>query len=286
MSYTYARRKIDLKFNYDGQQEVTLRGLRVSVSIHKTGMPGYSTADIRVYGMSLSLMNALSTLGKIVGRVERKNIVSVSAGDYGKPAALIYIGTISEAWADFAGVPEAVFQIQSFSALIDKMKPVPPTSYAGSVDAATVIQTMATSAGYGFENNGVSVMIDTPYYPGTIIEQMEQCARTGHFNLTHDMNTVAIWPIDGTRGGQVPKLIASARVGYPNYTGAGVAFKTLYNPQIIFGGTVEIDTIVAPAKGKWVVNVLNHTLESETPGGAWFTEMEGYRLGESPTVPK
>jgi hypothetical protein len=281
----YAKRKIDLSLKYDGKDEVILRGLRVSAQIHMSGMPNNVTADIRVYGMSLSLMNQLSTLGKLKVRYERNNIVSVSAGEVGKPPALIFTGTIQEAWADFAGMPDVFFQIQAHSGLIDRMKPIAPTSYAGAVDAATIIQTMATSLGLKFENNGVSAILRDVYYPGTMLDQMEQCARAVPCNLFHDGTTVAIWPIDGTRAGTIPKITPqTGMIGYPSYTGAGVAFRALYNPQIFFGCTVEIETAVTPAKGKWVVNVLTHDLSSETPGGPWFTEMEGYRLGE-PTVP-
>jgi baseplate hub protein gp41 len=282
----YAKRKIDLSLKYVGEPEVTLRGLRVITQVHMSGMPNHITADVRIYGMALSLMNKLSTLGKIAGRYERNNIVSISAGDVGKPPALIFTGTIQEAWADFGGAPEVFFTIQAHSGLADRMKPVPPTSYAGAVDAATIMQTMATAMGRKFENNGVHAILPNAYYPGTMLDQLEKCAQAVPCNLLDDGTTVAIWPIDGSRAGPITKLSpATGLIGYPSYTGAGVAFRTLYNPEIFFGCTVDIDSSVTPAKGKWVVNVLTHNLQSEMPGGEWFTDMEGYRFGESPTVP-
>lgn len=293
----YAQRKIDLTLDYGkgdhgegGYDTFVLRGLRISAQVYKTGVPTLNHAQLRIYGLSLDLMNRFSTLGKRLGIYERNNVVSISAGDVGQPPAMIFKGVIQEAWADFEGAPDSYFVIESHSGSIGRLKPITPTSYAEPVDAAVVIQTLAISMGYNFENNnGVSVILANAYYPGTAMDQVEQCAREAHIGVQLDDTVIAIWPINGSRTKPNAALVklspASGLIGYPSYTGTGVRLRTLYNPAVSFMSTVEVQTSVLPANGKWTINALSHNLDSETPNGAWFTEMEGYRFGESQSVP-
>lgn len=290
---SFVKRKIEVtiklgkgNFGQAGFDTVTLKGLRVSAQVQKTGMPSFNTAQLRIYGMTLSLMNTLSTLGKRSNIDTRDNTVSISVGNDGAALAMVFTGVLQEGWANFNDGPEVFFTIDAHTGLINKMKPVPPTSYAGAVDVATIIETLATSMGYAFENkSGVSVMLSNQYLPGTALEQAQTAAQAANINFALDDGTMAIWPIGGSRGGTIPLIsAATGMVGYPSYTGTGVQLRTLYNPAITFGGEIEVDSIT-PAKGRWTVNVLHHNLESEMPNGAWFTEMEGYRYGQSPTVP-
>jgi hypothetical protein len=98
-----------------------------------------------------------------------------------------------------------------------------------------------------------------------------------------DDGTLAIWPQGGTRGGVVPVISAkSGMVGYPTFTSRGVAFRCLYTPTISYGTTVQVESALTPACGKWVVYRLIYSLESETPGGAWFADVEAGAPGYTP----
>jgi hypothetical protein len=288
----YVKRRIDVtvklgkgNFGLDGFDTVILKGLRVSAQIQKYGGGSMNTAQIRIYGMDLSLMNRLSTLGKNAGVYDRNNTVAVAAGDDGLPLPTVYQGVIQEGWADFNGAPEVFFAIDSHTGLIDLMKPVPATSYPGPVDVATIMESLANTMSYTFENNGVSVIWPHAYFAGTALAQAKQCAEDADIGFMVDDNKLAIWPKNGFRKAPVPIIsAATGMTGYPSYTGNGVRLQTRYNPQIIFGGKIEVDSIITPAKGDWVVNVLSHSLESEAPGGTWFTDMEGWRFGGTPGV--
>ena len=94
--------------------------------------------------------------------------------------------------------------------------------------------------------------------------------------------TLAIWPADGARGGSVPVISpATGLVGYPIRTPLGVNFTTLFNPSITYGAKVELHTSVKSASGMWKVTLLDHNLESETPGGSWFPMSHAFRSGSS-----
>lgn len=83
----YARRKIDVTFRLGmgdfgaaGADQLTLTGLRVYAHLQGVGSPHMSSeAIIRIYGMSLDHMNAVSKAGLLFDA--RQNFVQVDAGD-------------------------------------------------------------------------------------------------------------------------------------------------------------------------------------------------------------
>ncbi|NBW08589.1 MAG: hypothetical protein EBR82_11250 [Caulobacteraceae bacterium] len=280
---TYLRREIDLKFQLGegdfgaaGVDTVEVTGLRVACNIQKNGDASYSRASLKVYGLTLSTMNKLSTLGKplVDGR---NNTVTVTAGD-ANGKAVVFSGTITEAWVDGANAPEVSLSVEAYVGLIDALKPLPASSFKGSVDAATIVASIAQQTGRNFENGGVEgVTLTNPNYPGTGRQQLESVARDGGFNLFIDdvTNAVAIWPRDGVRGGQIPLINAqTGLVGFPTHTENGILITSLFNPAIVFGRAVRVESILTPAAGTWSVFAVSHDLESLAPGGAWFTRAQ------------
>lgn len=257
--------------------QVTLKGLRVSAEIHKAGGASQGEAQLRIYGMSLQLMNQLSTLGRtpvILG----KNEISISAGDDSAPLALVFKGTITQAYTDLGGAPESMFQVSAYSMAYQAVQSIPPTSFRGGVDVAVIMQNLATQMGLSFENNGASVMLSNPYFEGSAKSQAEAAvAAAGIEWNAGDNGVLAIWPKTGYRNLPPPTISASTgMVGYPYPSGQGLlGLKTRFNPNINFGARVEVDSIIKPACGAWTVCSLLHDIESETPDGQWFTSIMG-----------
>jgi hypothetical protein len=278
---SYVKRRLDVTFSLgtgkdgDGPPDIyTYTGMRVSAAIVKAGGAGLSMSTIRIFGMGQDVMNRLSTLGQNVLRT-RRNGVSIKAGDDVAGMALVFQGTIQNGWADYRGAPDVCFSVDAQAGLIEALKPVAPSSYPGGADVATIMADLAAQMGVMFENNGVQVQISNPYFPGTALNQAQQCARAADINMILDNGTLAIWPKSGSRGGAIPVISAqNGMVGYPTFTSQGVAFRCLYTPAINYGATVQMQSELKPACGKWVVNRLIYNLESETPGGAWFTDVE------------
>jgi hypothetical protein len=199
----------------------------------------------------------------------------------------VFVGTMIEAWVDAKSAPEVAFQVSALAGYLNAVKPVPPTSYNGKVDAATVVAGIAaqmaplgaapeddggTTAGVAFRNDGVTAQIESPYLHGTYLDQVQDIADDGNFNWAFVGTVLTIWPVGQSLGGQIVKISPeTGMVGYPAYTQTGVHVTTLYNPGLHFGATIELDTDLTPAKGTWEVFTVGHSLESETPGGKWFT---------------
>lgn len=284
---TFARRIINLQFQLGqgdfgaaGSDTVTLEGLRCSVDIVRAGI-AFSQAQIRVWGMSLDLMKRLTVTQQFYIEQRVNNRVIVEVGDE-TGVGTCFVGTIWEAWVDARNAPDVSFNVGATSSLLKTSRPVPPLSFKGGVDIGLAVQTIADQLGYDFENSGVVATLQNPYKPGTLRAQLESlCRDVGcSYDVDENNRVVAIWPKNGKRGGEVVRVAPdSGLVGYPSFTQGGIAFTTLYNPNITFGRNIRMESIVPAANGEWTVMGLAHRLETNIPGGQWFTDVECYYPG-------
>lgn len=271
-------------FGEGGNDTFEISGVRASALIEKAGGVSMNNLSLKVFGLPLDVMNKLTLLGKplVDGR---NNHVTVSAGDDDSGLAVVFTGTIAEAWVDARNAPQVAFIVTAFSGLLAALKPTPPVSFKGTVDAALVVSGIAQQAGYAFENSGVSVQIADPYLTGTAVQQLQTIARAGNFNCIIDNDTVAIWPANSSRNAENLKIAPDkGMIGYPMRTENGVELQTLFNPSVVFGAKVSIESSLTPAKGDWTVFRVAHDLEAETPNGKWFTTLECSILGQEVAV--
>jgi hypothetical protein len=279
---TFSRRVINLSFQLGsgdfgtaGQDTVTLEGLRCSVNIVHGGLLA-ARADVQIWGMTLDLMNKLTVTQKFFMEQRPYNRLTISAGDE-NGTAVCFSGGILEAWADGRQPPDMMFHVTAASGLIDMSQTIPPTSYKGSVDAATVLAGLAQQIGYSFENSGVTATLTSPYKPGSPKSQIESvCNDIGcSFLIDEAARVLAVWPKGQARDGEVVLISKdTGLIGYPAFTQAGVHLSTLYNPSLEFGRKVKIESQFEPANGQWMVAALAHRLDSNLPGGQWFTDIE------------
>lgn len=288
---SFVRRKIAVTFQYgtgdDGfgaplvTKTADLTGLRMSADAVIAGGAGMGQLQLRIYGMTLSLMNALSTIGKLPV-VYRKNTVIVSAGDDVTGMAQIYQGTIIAAWADMNAAPEVAFNVTAAAGLLEALLPIPASSYPESADVAVILSNLVNQinsiehTNLVFENSGVSVILDRPYFPGSARQQAAAAVRAAGIEWNGIENGIlAIWPRGGARGGAAQEVSTEkGMVGYPAYTATGIIAKSIFLPTVRFGALVDVKSTLTPANGRWRIVTLQHNLESEMPNGQWFTQMQ------------
>lgn len=271
-------------FGDTGQNTVKLSGLRISAKIVKAGGPSMSTLQMQVYGMTLSQMNQLSTLG-MAPRLVRRNTVLVEAGDANSGMGTVFIGTITNAWADMQSAPDVPFRVEAHTGLIEAVSVQPPSSFTGPTSVATIMSGLAVAMGLTFENNGVKTVLANPYFYGSPREQAKACAEAAGCEWIIDGNKLAIWNVGGFRGGEIPLISKLTGMdNYPSYTSMGISVRTLFNPSIGYGGKIKVESTLKPASGEWVVFSLDYDLESKVPKGRWFTTIGAARPGLGPVV--
>lgn len=286
---SFIKRKIDVKFvlarqgdsfkDSGNKDTVTLSGLRVQASINNAGGASMSQAQVRIFGMDFSLMNQLSMVGLMLDEVPR-NVIQVYAGDDENGLGLVFQGTPTAAFGDFQGAPSVCFNVVAHTGYFEAIRPAPVSSFKGSVDVVTVMQSIASQVNWSVQNNGVEAKITNPYHPGSPLDQLKAVAKEANIEMDIAGNSVIIWPKGKARGNRVPLVSPdTGMVGYPAYTSTGISVTMLYTPDIAFGSLIEVKSSLPAASGKWQVQTLDYNLESETPGGAWFLTAQCWRLG-------
>lgn len=254
--------------------QITLEGFRAAVDIDKAGGNQMGTLQARIYGVSQQDMNSITTL---LWKPDQyiPNTVVVTAID-GDQETQVFAGNIVQAWGSYQSQPDVFLMIQAQTAYVNQIKPVPPSSFRGTVDVATIAAQLATAMGYSFENNGVTTQLSNVYLAGTAMDQLKGLVRAAGCDLYLDDTIVAIAPTGTPRGGLIPMISpTSGLVGYPTFDGTGVNFECYFNPSLRFGGGVQLQSSIPKASGNWTVQCVGHRLESEKPGGAWFSTVKG-----------
>lgn len=266
-------------FGSSNNNQIILEGFRSVANINKAGGQMMGELTARIYGVSQSDMNAATTLQwKPQGTIT--NSVSVYAVD-GQQVTLVFMGNIINAWGDYNSQPDVFLMIQAQSANVAQMTPVAPTAFAGQTDAATVFQQLASGMGFSFENNGVNVQLRDVYLPNTALEQTRDLARAANCSIYVDNGTLAITPLNVPRNmPQIPSIGPdTGLVGYPTFDGVGVNFRTVFNPAVLFGGSVSLTTSITLAQGTWLVTSVAHNLSGQMPDGPWFSQIRGNKTG-------
>lgn len=283
---SFEKRRIDVTISLGGGQfgddkgpDVTLSGLRTKATVVSYNGDAQGQLQLRLYGLPLDMINQLTTIGPVMAQ-RRNNRILVAAGTDDGAMSTVYQGTIDSAFGEFQSAPHVAFNITALAAAIQAVKPVDAISYRGSTDVATIMQTLAQTMGFAFENNGVNVQLSSPYFSGTAYQQAKACARAAGIYFTVDRGTLAIWPKTAARSG-APVLISpqTGMVGYPIFSGNGIVLTTEFNPDLALGGRVNVTSSLTVGNGVWNIYSVVHELESETPGGAWFSQIQCYRIG-------
>ncbi len=285
-------------FTGTGANTLQVSGLRTRAQINKAGALSGCTLNLEIYGLTLSQMNDLSTLGMQIQLQPRNLVMLEASSDDGESWSTVFSGAIINSYTDGQSMPDVPFRVDANTIGAVNIIGAPVTSVKGAANVADVLASLATSSGLNFENNGVSVVVRNPYLYGSYNDQIKDLCQSAGIGWVIDDGTLAIFPKNGSRGGEVPVVsAATGMVGFPGYTANGLLLKTLYNPAIVFQGSIQVESRVIssltpgqmaarglPANGVWAIAELDHTLESWVPGGQWFSSVYAYNPAFAPPV--
>ena len=265
-----------------GKNTLTIIGLRASVNIDMGGGYMGGTMRARIFGLSQDDMNKITYFAWMPQpQLGPPNAITVNAID-GQQSTLVFVGFIIQAFGNYQAAPEVFIDIQATATQAAQLLPVSPLSIASNTTVDTVMSKLASQMGFSFENNGVNVSIPKGTYLGnTAFFQAQNLMQAYNFEMYIDNGVLAICPVGTARATSFVPLISASTglIGYPYFNTQGVVFDTYFNPDILFGGTVQIQSTVEPANGLWQVINISHTLESIIPGGRWQSTVNCNKTG-------
>lgn len=267
----------------------TLENHRVSANIQAYGGETQGMATVKIFGMTESLMNSLTTIGPNLRQVRAKNSIQLLAGEDPNSLSTVYSGTIQTAYADYNAAPEVPFEITATSASVPALKTAQPTAFSGTVTVDRVMRTIANGMGWAYENANVdsSFVLDSPTFNGSYLDQIKSCAFAVGIDYSTDNFTLSIKKQQTSFGGIIPVVSPSdptayRLIGYPTFSSSGIIINSLFIPSIRQGGSIQLkDSFITAANGQFIVNSVQHDIDSLVPGGNWKTTCMVYPHGLS-----
>ena len=273
----------------NGQNAVTIEGLRASVQVTNSGAPANNSAVVRVWGLSQNLMNQLTTLGMVYQQIKR-NTLTILAGDNTSGFTAIFTGTIAQAYADYSNQPDVPFIFECQTGLADNVAPAVASSFTGPTAVADIAAGLARQMNRGFVNNGVTGQLRNPYYSGNLDSQLQRLARDAPFDWTYENGTtLVIWPKGRNRtGGDIPLISKTSQmIVSPTFTAQGIIVRTIFQPKLSRGQLFKVETAVALGTAQWTVQKIDHALDSMIYNGRWESTLYGYNPQyQTPVPPK
>lgn len=272
-------------FGTTGADTVTLDGLRVQADITQAQFPAAESATLRLQGVQPDLINRLSLAAPSLN-TQNASTVTVAALQPDGTQAVVFEGGVTLAYADYTNAPENCFVVQAFSTVVPNALPATPTSFKGAVSTSQLVGALASKAGLRFANYGVQTVFHNPYFYGSPGQQLAQCLETAPMRVGLGRGQVSLWPASGAQAqtptpAEQPVLVSAATglVGYPSWSAGGLVLRMLFNPQVGFNTVLHLQSRYQPAgwgaqgTGLWRVVQAHHSLQTQTPNGAWFTEV-------------
>lgn len=240
-------------------------------------VPGVSTnAELHIFGMAKKDMDAL-TLNFFNLPVVGNNTITIEADQGDGHYMQVFEGAIMEATPEYRAIPNVYFILQASVQYQFQLTPVPPLSYPNATSVADIVETLAASMGFGFENHGVTAQVYTPYLAGTAWDQLRAICAAAYCEFVAYEGKIAIYPLYTSR--DIPTVVVAPNtglVGYPSPNQSGMEITSLFNSALTPGAPVVVrNSDVPTANGEWIAQQVTLQLEN-TPGGAWFTVAQLY----------
>lgn len=260
-----------------GGKTLTAEGLRTSVIVRFGGGAIMPHAELVVYGLSMKTMLKLMRI-RWQDMRSMMNIIRIEAGDHGKDLHRVFEGNITFAYIDTSNAPEIGLRVSAIAGILQAYQKAAPISYQGAKPVVDAISDICQKMEYEFENNGVSnaLVMENVAFDETNLNKIRRICRDYQIDLYIDHNKIAIAPQGLPRNIKTPVLSPkSGMIGYPTPTIQGVDVRCLWSPDIQFGGLVKIkDSLMETTNGEWRIFGVTTHLESELPGGRWFSDIQ------------
>ena len=259
----------------EGGNTKIIEGLACDVTVQKPGLPEKNSASVKIWGLKYDDMAQLTMLS-FRPLESQHNLIEIRAGEQGGSLALVFQGEITSAFADFNAAPDVCMQFEADSGSYPQQIAAPPVTVQGEAPADRLFAQFAAEAGYAYKNEGVSASVRNAWLSGSPIDKMTKLARDIGCELLIDDGLVLVLPAGGAREGNAVFLSdASGLVGYPTFNQDGISCRCLFNPDLQYGGLLEVKSIVPRASGIWKITKLTHNISAYQPtGGNWESQLE------------
>lgn len=268
----------------DGERELTygFEEHRMSITVSQGGNQ-FGNAKVAINGVNLEAMNKIARLWLEVLSPSNTDTLTIDVWD-GANFVPFFAGVITWSAINAASAPVVSLEIEANSAMIAMNTPAAPYAQDKPVALQDALSQILQPTGLvvEFAESVPALQIQKARLSGTPMDQA--AALLGYFpELTWYINLqrFLVRPVNAALGGD-PVAISkyTGMISYPTYSTSGVTVATLFDPRIRPGLALDIQTSFDFVnRTKWVAAVLQHTLQPNTPGGQWITQIAAQSYG-------
>lgn len=247
--------------------------LGMDADISKPGGKEKPKCTLKIFNLPLDDMQVLTTLAFEPLAVKKNRLILMAGDD--ESLTQVFVGDITSAVPRFAADASSTFEISAITGYVASVTPAKPLTAAGARDVATLLEGLARQMGFAFINRGVSVTVRNVALMGGPMEQARQLADEARIDLIIDDGEMIAAPRGVLRQddaeGSTPVLRdKTGLIGFPGFDAKGVVGRCLYEPRLLPGGPVRIESMVPKASGLWRVTSVSHKLQANYGGAtAW-----------------
>lgn len=257
--------------------KLVIQGLRTAAKV--TTVNRQSTlAALSVWGMRMEDMNALTVAWSAPGSLTLNNSLIIEAGTKDKFSE-VFRGTLFEAQPNYEGAPEVTFDAQAMGGYFAAIEVHPDNSWKGSVTVLDMVKKIMEGTDFTVVDGGAKGTLSNPKFTGSRWQQMQTACESTNTDWYVVGKDLVLCPFNKPKT-EVPALIlspATGLIGYPRLERAGLVVRSLFDPALTCGTTIEVRNSIVPyANGKWFPQKVEHMLEANLPNGRW--ESESYCL--------
>lgn len=275
-----------LRFTFSGAQSgsFSAAGLRAAANIQRYPGRAGTTAQVKIWGLTLDQMNAYSSVIPALVAAEQFNLV-IEAGDLGQQLTQLLSGPILRSFIDLTGAPDSAFNVTMIDTFL-AATPIAAQSQPGAKKAEDLIASLCAAAGFDpLQNNGAHAVLNNQSTYGSAIQQISRIADAANFRWSRNGRKISIWPKDGAIDDVTIDVGPSTdpeMVGYPTYWENGIYVTSLFNQQTQVGRQMNVvGSSIPKANGRWQIIQVQHDLTTMMPKGPWFTTATLAGIGET-----
>lgn len=252
--------------------------LGMDAEITKPGGKEKPKCTLRIYNLPLDDMQVLTTLAFDPLAVKKNRLVLMAGDADGMTQA--FAGDITSAVPRFAADASSVFEVEAVTGYVASVTPVAPLTAEGAQNVSTLLRGLAGQMGFTYIDRGVSVTVRNVALVGGPMEQARQLADAARIDLILDDGEMIAAPRGELRRddaeGSTPVLRdRTGLIGFPGFDAKGIVGKCLYEPRLVLGGPVRIESMVPKASGLWRVSSVSHRLQANHGNArAWETSFK------------
>ncbi len=257
-------------------------GHRMSITVGQGGNQ-FGNAKVAIFGVNLEAMNKIARLWLEVLSPSNTDTLTIDVWD-GSNFVPFFAGVITWSAVNASNAPQVALEIEANSAMIAMNTVAAPYAQDEPVSLQTALEQILGPTGLVVElaESVPALQIQRAHLVGTPMDQAANLMNyfpelTWYINLQRFL----VRPVNGPLGGDpIPVNKSSGMIGYPTYSTSGVTLATLFDPRIRPGLALDIQTAFDFVnRTKWVAAVLQHTLQPNTPGGQWITQIAAQSYG-------